>query len=100
MNRPTIGRTVVYSLSADDVAKINAARQKARKDHEALDPALQAHDGQWEEEPGAIVPMIVTRVWTDTMVNGQAILDGNDSLWVTSVEQGDGPGQWSWPVRE
>ncbi|KKK65507.1 hypothetical protein LCGC14_2973460, partial [marine sediment metagenome] len=27
-------------------------------------------------------------------VNGQAFLDGNDSLWVTSVQEGYESGQW------
>lgn len=30
-------------------------------------------------------------------VNGQAFLDGNDTLWVTSAPQGDGNGFWDWP---
>lgn len=32
-------------------------------------------------------------------VNGQVFLDGNDVLWVTSVVQGDKPGQWHEPER-
>ena len=32
-------------------------------------------------------------------VNGQAFLDGNDVLWVTSAREGTEPGQWSWPPR-
>ena len=30
-------------------------------------------------------------------VNGQAILDGDDVLWVTSAPQGESPGCWNWP---
>jgi hypothetical protein len=33
-------------------------------------------------------------------VNGQAFLDGNDVLWITSAKEGTEPGQWSWPIRE
>lgn len=32
-------------------------------------------------------------------INGQAMLDGNDSLWVTSAPEGDGNGFWRWPER-
>lgn len=29
-----------------------------------------------------------------TLVNGQVMLDGNDTLWVTSVNQGESKGTW------
>lgn len=32
-------------------------------------------------------------------INGQAVLDGNDALWVTSAPEGDGNGFWHWPER-
>lgn len=97
--QPTIGRTVLYRLNASDAERINEARQEARRRFVDLDVAMQRHDGQHEERTGQVVSVVVTRVWNDTMINGQAFLDGNDSLWVTSVEQGDGHGQWSWPPR-
>lgn len=40
---------------------------------------------KWQDEPG---------------INGQVFLDGNDTLWVTSADEGTEPGQWSWPVKE
>ena len=50
--------------------------------------------------------MMITRVWAHgdhvaetTVVQGQAFLDGNDTLWVTSRQQGDQEGQWSAPPR-
>jgi hypothetical protein len=48
--------------------------------------------------------MLITRLWTDapdedSVVQGQVFLDGNDSLWVTSVKQGSEPGQWFEPPR-
>jgi hypothetical protein len=51
------------------------------------------------EEEGTVCPMIVTRAWADGVVNGQVLLDGSDSLWATSVDRGNGPGQWQWPTR-
>lgn len=64
----------------------------------------QAHIGNTARE-GDIVPLIIVVVWPDEFgpgkpgVNGQAFLDGNDSLWVTSAGEGENPGQWSWPPR-
>ena len=43
--------------------------------------------------------MIIVRVWPDNLVNGHAVLDGNDALWVTSVPEGEHPGTWAWPPR-
>lgn len=70
---------------------------------------------------GTVVPLIVTAVWPteypagahlaihapDTKyesvcgINGHALLDGNDSLWVCSAPQhATLPGCWFWPPRE
>jgi len=48
---------------------------------------------------GDRVPLIVVKVSGDR-VNGQAILDGNDSLWVEGVTEGDEPGQWAWRDKD
>ena len=47
---------------------------------------------------GDAVAMLITRDWGGGMVNGTAFLDGEITLWVTSVSPGDGPGQYR-PVR-
>jgi hypothetical protein len=60
-------------------------------------------------------PAVVVRVWDDITLNLQLLLDGsnddrhvvgrfcqeggNTHLWLTSVTQGDGIGQWNWPPR-
>ena len=36
--------------------------------------------------------------WSPFGVNGQAFMDGDYTLWVTSAPQGDWPGSWDWPV--
>lgn len=46
-------------------------------------------------EVGQVVPLLIVRRWPGDAVNGQAILDGEDSLWVQSARQGDEPGNWS-----
>lgn len=79
--RPTPGRIVLYKLSGEDAA--------------------QAHIGNAPRE-GDLVPLLIIRVWSDdplAAVNGQAFLDGNDVLWVTSRLEGTAPGTWSWPPR-
>lgn len=96
---PSLGRIVEYTLSEQDVQAIEARRQDARA----------ALDWHREHKTGAVVhtgnpttvgdtyPLVITRVWGDTAessVNGQVLLDGNDTLWVTSVQQGDGERHW------
>lgn len=84
----------------------------------------RAFDGN-VPQPGDIVPLLIVRVWPSEYsphqqvgrahdsgnvewhlpastfgVNGQAFLDGNDALWVTSAPEGDFRGAWSWPPRQ
>jgi hypothetical protein len=104
---PTPGRTVLYALSEQNVADINRRRNDYKS---ALEPAVgaQAHVGN-SVRVGDIVPLIVVRVWDNDGVNGQAFLDGNDTIWVTSAPEdlefaiGDKPvnrpGTWIWPPR-
>lgn len=86
MQTITPGRIVLYTLSENDARLIEHRRAISRIGH-----------GNSPRE-GDRVPMIVVRVWPDG-VNGQAILDGDDSLWLTSRAEGDGPGTWAWPPR-
>ena len=109
MNAPSIGRIVHYKLSADNEQAINRRRTTGnaiadRIAEEKWPLGAQAHIGNTARE-GDVVPLMIVRVWPDEYgvgvpgVNGQAFLDGNDALWVTSAREGDGPGQWSWPPR-
>lgn len=105
--QPSIGRIVHFRLTADQAVAINRRRDDF-KPHPYQNPAwpkgAQAHVGNHAVE-GEVVPLIIVRVWPDEFgtgkpgVNGQAILDGNDALWVTSAAEGTEPGQWSWPPR-
>lgn len=47
---------------------------------------------------GDVVPAKVTRIFSpgSDVFNGQAFLDGNDTIWITSVQPGTLPGQWTW----
>lgn len=93
---PTIGRIVHYRLTANDAETILARRAATRGQSIGNTP----HEGQ-------VVPLIITAVWPEEYagnarlghheegtkydgpegVNGQVLLDGNDSLWVTSIPQ-------------
>ena len=103
MNKPSIGRIVLYALTEDEARDINRRRNDAYSaDLRERRPGLIAHIGNPVEE-GQIVAMTITGTYEDEYmtgtVNGQCTLDGNDALWVTSISQGDGPGTWQWPER-
>lgn len=109
--QPTVGRIVHYRLSAGDIERIQMRRAK--------------NFGGNHHRTGDLVPLIIVRVWPDEYtasnsrygisepdgtvrwvdvrshfgVNGQALLDGNDSLWVCSAPEGDEPGMWSWAPK-
>lgn len=102
--KPSIGRIVRYTLADADVDAINRRRNDANRSmaqHRADADGTQIHIGN-AVNPGESYPMIITRVWSDqpgAAVNGQVLLDGNDSLWVTSRTLGNEPGQYAWPAR-
>lgn len=106
MTTPTIGRFVHYRLTADQATLMNARREDAVVNRQKMRderPGFQAHVGNGCYE-GDVVPLLIVRVWPNEFgdkpgVNGQAFLDGNDTLWVTSAGEGSEPGQWSWPAR-
>lgn len=91
MQKPTIGRIVLYALSAREAKNINA---------QIADGAGANYVSEGDE-----FPLIVARVWEPSpadpegSVNGQVILDGTFTLWVTSVHQSliRSPGYWRWP---
>jgi len=89
----TIGRIVHYRLSSEDAENINRWRSTTQL------TLKDAHMGNIAQA-GDVLPMLVVRVWGGGSVNGQVFLDGNDSLWVTSVGEGDGMRNWSWPVKQ
>lgn len=101
---PTIGRIVLFTLNAAMASSINKRREDATahmQEHRDSSSGVQVHVGNPVGE-GDIFPLIITRVWGTTpesAVNGQLLLDGNDTLWVTSAVCGEQPGQFMWPVR-
>lgn len=103
---PTVGRIVHYTLTEGDVKEIERRRADARGSAISADhTGAQVHVGN-PTSPGDVFPMLITRVWAspeqvteNTAIQGQVFLDGNDVLWVTSVQQGDGERQWHEPPR-
>jgi len=87
MAKLTAGRIVLYMISRENAEEVN------RRHIQNAGSVGQLLLG------GEVVPAIVVWPHTDTNFNGQAFLDGNDSLWLTSVEEGVGPGKWYWPPR-
>lgn len=102
--QPTIGRIVHYKVTSEQAQAINKRRgdYRAGAKTEWINGA-QAHVGNHVSE-GDVYPLIIVRVWPNEFgdkpgVNGQLILDGNDTYWVTSRGEGVENGQWSWPVK-
>ena len=103
--QPSPGRIVHYKVSSTDADAIN----RRRTNHSAIRSRLAAEPSMWPHgaqahigntvRAGDVFPMIVVRVWQGDLVNGQAVLDGTDTFWVTSASEGEGNGQWSWPPR-
>jgi hypothetical protein len=89
---PTPGRIVEYTLTPEDAAQINRRRDDARQNANVGNTGFMLHSGN-VVSPGDKYPLVITRAWgimEDSPVNGQVLLDGNDTLWVTSVNQGEG----------
>lgn len=82
---PTVGRIVHLRICAAGAERANQMI------------ATQAVCGNTVRE-GDVLPMIVTAVHGDT-INGQALLDGDGTLWITSTPEGTAPGTWSWPPK-
>lgn len=93
---PTVGRIVHYKLTETDAKAIEVQRQPTY--HESMPGLIGPGNTVTKSylyrgnvaKAGDIYPMLITRVWGDeetSCVNGQVFLDGNDCLWVTSVQQ-------------
>lgn len=87
MTQITVARIVHYALTQQNAEAINKRRQDARDSKIAqTSSGAQVHFGN-EARAGDILPLLVTKVWPDGLVNGQVFLDGNDILWVSSVHE-------------
>lgn len=103
--QPTIGRIVHYTLGQQDADEIN----RRRADFAAYvrggglregATGYMAHVGN-PAEAGQVYPAMIVRVFdpSTTTANLQVFLDGNDTFWATSRQQGEGQIHWAWPPR-
>ncbi len=102
--KPTLGRFVHYTLTAEDAAAINKRRGDAQKhleEHRANPFGVVLHVGTDVTE-GEVFPMLVTRVLPAPAagVNGTVFLDGNDTFWREACEEGTEPGTYAWPKTD
>lgn len=98
---PTIGRIVIYVLSAEDAEKINKRRADAQihmDRHRAASLGTMIHVGNDVHE-GEEFPAMVVKTWgdqPDSYINIKVMLDGTDAFWATSRKVGEGPGFYRW----
>lgn len=97
---PKTGRQILYVLSDTDVQTIMKQRVLSADLMNEDDRHLAAFRGN-SVLAGDIVPAVIIRVWNEQsgLMNGQALLDGTDSLWLLSRERDANktPGTWHWP---
>jgi hypothetical protein len=101
-----VGKIVRYVLTEQDAAQVNRRRVvdlPKRIIYSLWPQGAQAHVGN-AVKAGAIVPAIVVydHQVPDGRFNGQAFLDGNDTLWLSSVPNAEGvdvpQGTWHFAV--
>ncbi len=85
MQKVTVGRTVLYRMTAGDCDQLK-------------EPPGQNN----EHQAGQLVPAVVVRVWSEDAgtSNLRVSVDGNATLWKTSISEGGELGHWQWPERE
>jgi hypothetical protein len=106
MQKPSIGRTVLYTLSEQDAAAITAKRNFGL-------PTGVSKIGSWNSvQAGDVYPATVVRVWdvegSTPSCNLQVHLDGPDNFWALSrfqfgtrkeLQNESRESTWDWPPR-
>ena len=88
--KAAIGSHVLYKLDAGDVGAIDRRR--------AANPAQPGQMHGNFTSVGQVFPaFVVADYGSGQYLNLHVLLDGTDTHWATSRQQGDEPGQWSWP---
>ncbi len=85
----TANRIVNYKLSEQEVLKVKKLLTEF--------PGLL--EGEVPVE-GDVVPALVVKPLGYDVFNGQAFINGNLSIWIRNVKEGDTPGKWLWPEIE
>jgi hypothetical protein len=100
---PSIGRIVHYRLTDQDAVEINRRRTtgSAIAKNSEWPTGAQAHIGN-QASAGDVFPAMIVWTWGNTEGSAcqlQVFLDGNDTYWATSRQEGSMNGQWSVPPR-
>jgi hypothetical protein len=85
---PAVGRLVHYTLTEHDATQINKRREDSKNQNAAgvtlasqeLGAVIHVGIGV---KTGEVYPLVITRVWGDqegSGVNGQVLLEGNDTF--------------------
>lgn len=93
--KPTLGRIVLYVLTAADAEAINASRG----DELTPQRGNRAEEGQiFPSMVVAVLPDDVTNAAVNPAINLKVQLDGTDTYWATSRYMSDdkAPGTWHW----
>jgi hypothetical protein len=95
MPKPSLGGIVQYMLNNADATAVNRRRSDGARGASLVQDGTVVHSGN-AVTAGDVYAMVIVRVWNEDpgTVNGQVLLDGNDTLWVTSIIPGDGMGQY------
>lgn len=119
IRKPVVGSIVNFRLTSEQAEQVMQRRALALRVG-ALAPGFSAVFSGSTVAEGSVVPLVVTAVWLEEYqgmahlsihgpgnyqssvgVNGQALLDGTDSLWVCSAPQHETlAGCWFWPKPE
>lgn len=102
---PSVGRIVLYTLTSTDAEQINKRRDDVQREG-AGQTGKVVHVGN-AAKAGDACAAIVVRTFGGQAANLQVHLDGNDTLWRTSVMPQEDytpaveriPGRWVWPPR-
>ena len=100
---PTIGSIVIYTLTPTDAQQVDD-RRKHQVSIGGTVPRAGDSLRSTGNTPraGDTCPAVVVRVFPGAdVVNLQVLLDGDDTLWRTSVHEGlsTEQGTWRWPDR-
>lgn len=91
--RITLGTRVLYTLSSYDAGIVNCRREDSSVGSPLGTPWPLGVQGNYVLE-GQSYPAIVVAVFEDGYYNLQVFLDGNDVLWATSRQEGEGSGRF------
>ena len=92
-----VGELVLYTVTEGDANDINRRRQDARTSGSAEErTGFVMHFGNSVRE-GDVYPAVIVRTFAEGSVtcNLQVLLDGSDTYWATSRQEGDGPSRWT-----